>query len=96
MGGLYKKVKKYSLAANTERTILGKKTQEALHPMGESVEAAYDANQTSEKALKDAENKPVIPIADEEEIERVKRRRNARGGGRASTVLSADGQGFGG
>jgi hypothetical protein len=36
----------------------------------------------------------VIPLPDEEELERVRRRR-ARGGGRASTVLTSD-EGLGG
>ena len=39
---------------------------------------------------------PVMPIADEEELARVARRRNSRrGGGRAATVLTDDGDRLG-
>ena len=97
MGALYKTKKKYldklSPMGTTTRAILGKDKYEELnstvHPLGEQAEAAYDAKKAAEKALTEAEDAPVIPMPDEEEIARVKRRRTARrGGGRSSTVLS--------
>lgn len=89
MGRLHKNVRKYSLGQKAGDAILGKKTMDDIHVMGGSAEAAYDANKASEKAIKEAANQPVIPMADEEELERVRRRRNARrSGGRASTVLT--------
>jgi hypothetical protein len=91
MGKLHKKIKKYSPMAQIEQKVLGKDTYDQLHPLGTQAESAYDAKVESEQALKDVEAEPVIPMADEEEIERARRRRSARrGGGRASTVLSDD------
>ncbi len=95
MGKLYKNAKKYSVAANFEKAVVGEETRDALHPLGESTEQAYDAKKAAEKAVKDAENAPIIPVADEEELRRARRRRPS-GGGRASTVLSSYGEGFGG
>ena len=97
MGKLYKFKKRYldklSPSYQSTRALVGKDTMndivETTHPLGEQAEAAYDANKAAEKALKEAEAEPVIPMPDEEEIARVKRRRTARrGGGRSSTVLS--------
>lgn len=96
MGRLHKNVKKYSLGSRAAQSILGKDTYESLHPLGESAEAAYDSKKASEKALKDAAEKPVIPVPDEEALERARRKRNARGGGRASTVMTSGGAGYGG
>jgi c-di-GMP-binding flagellar brake protein YcgR len=96
MGRLHKNVRKYSLGQKAGDAIIGKDNMDAIHVLGSQAEASYDAKKASEKALKDAEHEPVIPLPDEEQIERVRRRRNARrGGGRASTVLS-DSAGYGG
>lgn len=91
MGRLHKNVRKYSLGQKAGDAIIGKKNMDSIHVLGNQVETAYDAKKASEKALKEAEENPeaVIPLPDEEELERVRRRRNARrGGGRASTVLT--------
>jgi hypothetical protein len=89
VASIHKKIKKYSPGAWLERKTLGEKTFNDLHPMGTQAEMAYDAAKASEQALKEAENQPVIPLADEDELARVRRRRAARrGGGRNSTVLS--------
>lgn len=93
MGRLHKNVRKYSLGQKAGDAILGKQTMDDIHVLGSQVEGAYDARKASEKALKEAEEnpEPVVPLPDEEAIDRVKRRRNARrGGGRASTVLTDD------
>lgn len=93
MGRLHKNVRKYSLGQKAGDAILGKDTMDDIHVMGSQVENAYDTKKAAEKALKDAEEnpEPVVPLPDEDEIERVRRRRNARrGGGRASTVLTDD------
>lgn len=91
MGRLHKNVRKYSLGQRAGDAIIGKDNMDSIHVMGSQVENAYDAKKAAEKALKDAEDnpEPVVPLPDEEELDRVKRRRNARNsGGRASTVLS--------
>lgn len=97
MGSLHKKLKKYSPGARLEREInkavLGKKKGEqlfdSLHPMGTSAEKQYDATKAAEQAARDAANAPVLPLPDEEQLKRYWRRRNAaRGGGRASTILT--------
>jgi hypothetical protein len=99
MGSIHKKIRKYSPAALAEQAVLGKETYETLHPMGTAAEAAYDAAKEAEKALEEAEKDPskeVIPMPDEEEIARQRRRKNAsRRGSRALTDLTPD-EGFGG
>lgn len=93
MGRLHKNVRKYSLGQRAGDAILGKETMDSIHVLGNQAETAYDAAKASEKALKEAQEnpEPVIPLPDEEELARVRRRRNARrAGGRASTVLSDD------
>lgn len=96
MGNLHKQVKKYqkySLGAKVAKGAIGEESYNSLHVLGEQAEASYDAKKDAEKALKDAEEnpEPVVPLPDEEALERVRRRRNARrGSGRASTVLSDD------
>lgn len=84
MGKIHKMAKKL----DPSYYVLDKETFNETHPMGTQAEAAYDAAQASEKALKEAENTPTIPLPDEEELARVRRRENARrrGSGRSSTV----------
>lgn len=95
MGKLHKKWRGASLLGN----VLDKKTYQDIHPIGTQAEAAYDLKKDQEKALKELEAEPakdVIPMPDEEELARARRRRNARmRGGRASTSLAQD-EGFGG
>lgn len=90
MGKLHKNVRKYSLGQRAGDALIGKDTMDSIHVLGNSAEKAYDAQKASEKAVKEAENQPVIPMADEEELQRIRRRRGARRGGRASTVLTSD------
>lgn len=94
MGKLHKLGNKYDFAGKALKKAIGKDTYDEIHPLSTQVDTAYEAKLASEQALKDAqdpEKNPVIPIADEEEIERARRRRSARrGGGRASTVLNDD------
>lgn len=92
MPKIHKKLRKISIG----RHIVGDDAFDKAHFLGTSVTNAYDARKEAEAAVKEEENKPVIPMADEETIARVNRRRNARrGGGRASTVLT-DYEGMGG
>ncbi len=87
MGRLHKTTKKYSLG----RRIIGEKTFDQIHPIGSSMEKQYDATKAAEQAATAAANQKAIPLPDEEELERTRRRKNARrGGGRASTVLTED------
>lgn len=90
MGSLYKKLKKYSPGARLEQAIVGKKNFDALHPLGASAEATYDAANAAEKAVKEIEAEPVIALPDEEELSRIRRRRARKSGGRSSTILSDD------
>jgi len=88
MGSLHKKVKK-GLAGSVIRGIVGDKTFDQFHPLGTSMEKQYDATKAAEKAAKDAANQPAIPMPDEEELRRKRRKANAaRSGGRASTILT--------
>ena len=84
MGKLHKSLKKLDPLYYAD-----KKSWDQLHPLGTQAETAYDAAEASKKALKEAKDEPVIPMADEDALERERRRRNARRtGGRAATVLS--------
>jgi hypothetical protein len=95
MGAIHKKAKKLNPLSH----ILDKDTFDALHPMGTQAEAQYDAQKAAEKQLKEMEANPekdVIPLPDEEDIERLRRRKARRGSStRANTVFSTD-EGFGG
>ena len=95
MGGFHKKVKKYSLSQRLTRSVLGDKTYDQAHFLGTSMEKQYDATKAAERAAKAAANEPVIPLPDEEELARIRRRKN-RGGGRAATVLTSDEERLGG
>lgn len=89
MPKLHKKLKKLSPHYQLDR-----ESYDAVHPMGTQAESAYDAKVASEKALKEAEDpekNAVIPLADEDELDRVRRRRAARrSGGRSSTIMTDD------
>jgi hypothetical protein len=93
MGQLMKTLKKTPVG-KLDRSLMKRvsgsdKTWDQLHPLEKGVEDQYDARKATEKAAAEVENAPVIPLPDEEELERVNRRRGAkRGGGRASTVLT--------
>jgi hypothetical protein len=63
-------------------------TFDDTHPLGTEVENQYDARKEAEAAATAEANKPVIPLPDEEELARVRRRRSRRGTGRSSTVLT--------
>lgn len=105
MGEIYKFKKKYLDKLSPHYLAVkkfgGEKFVDATHPLGAQAESAYDQAQQSEADLKQAEEdaatgKGVIPMPDEEEIARTKRRRNARmRGSRDSTALAQD-EGFGG
>ena len=83
MGGLHKSAKK--IIPKEMRTPLDKKIGEENISTHESLSKRMDPS----KAMEDQEQEPVIPLPDEEEIRRSKRRGTAaRGGGRASTVLT--------
>lgn len=88
MGKLYKMGKK-GLGNQLIRKVFGDKTFDKMHPIGRTVEKSYDATKAAERATKAAANEKAIPLPDEEELARIRRRR-ALGGGRASTQLSGE------
>lgn len=96
MGRLHKTIKKHDPSQKLERKILGKKNYDSVHPLGTSAEAAYDATKAAERAATDAANAPVMPIADDEELQRSRKKRLARRNrGRASTILASDAETLG-
>ena len=88
MGRLHKTVKK-GLAGRAIRGIVGEKTFDQAHFLGSSLEKQYDATKAAERQAAAIANEPAIPLPDEEELAR-QRRRTRRSGGRASTVLTDD------
>lgn len=65
-------------------------TRTPVNAAGEAVKPT-PLSRLSQAAVRSPQNSepPVIPLPDEEELERVRRRRNAkRAGGRSSTVLT--------
>lgn len=89
MAKLHKNVSKYSLHARKERKIFGDKTWDQTHFLGTSAVKARDAAKAAENAQKAAENEPIMPLADEEELSRSKKKMlGRRNRGRASTILS--------
>ncbi len=89
MGKLYKMGKK-GLGNQVIRKVIGEKNFDTLHPIGRSFEKSYDATKAAEGAAKAAANEPAIPMADEEELARIRRRRASRRGSRESSVLTED------
>jgi hypothetical protein len=87
MGGLHKTAKK--VIPKEMRSPLDKKIGE------ENIRTHESLNRRMNPQMPKAEDEKVIPLADEEELER-QRRRKSRGGGRASTVLTSDDEGLGG
>lgn len=82
MGGLHKTAKK--ILPKEMRTPLDKKIGEENIRTHESLGRRMDPSKAME-----GQEEPVIPLADEDEIRRNKRRGTAaRSGGRASTVLT--------
>lgn len=100
MSGLHKKAKKIlgkfgvSPGGWATQKILGDKTYDSMHPIGNAMQQQHDAQKAAERQLSEAQNAPAIPLPDEEELARIRRRR-ARGGSRASTNLTDDDR-FGG
>ena len=88
MGKLYKMGKK-GLGNQVIRKVIGEKTFDTLHPIGRTFEKSYDATKAAESAASAAANETAIPLPDEEELARIRRRR-ARRGAREATTLSDD------
>lgn len=90
MAKLYKKTKQ-GVAGTVLRKVAGEKTFDDFHFLGHKAELARDAENAA-----DAEaNKPAIPLPDEDELARIRRRRARRSTGRASTQLTGDSETFG-
>jgi hypothetical protein len=87
MGGLHKTAKK--VIPKEMRSPLDKKIGD------ENIKTHESLNRRMNPQMPNAEDEKVIPLPDEEELER-QRRRKSRGGGRASTVLTSDDEGLGG
>jgi hypothetical protein len=87
MSGFHKTVKK----------ILPKEAVDPINKkvMDENISTHDSLNRRMNPEIPKAEEEKAIPLADEEELERL-RRRKSRGGGRASTVLTSDDEGLGG
>lgn len=87
MTGVHKTIKK--VIPKEMRTPLDKKIGEENIRTHESLSRRMDPM----KAMENEPKEPVIPMADEEEIRRNKRRGTAmRGGGRAATILTGGDQ----
>jgi hypothetical protein len=77
MGGIHKTIRKAT-------------PKEVMSPAGKKLDAAVgDTWDSLNPKMPAADDEPVMPMADEEEIKRNKRRNaSARGGGRASTIFT--------
>ena len=96
MGKLHSNVKKYSLAERSKRAIFGEKNYDQIHPLGTSMVKQRDATKQAERAATAAANEPVMPIADEEELARSRKKvLSRRNRGRASTILANDSETLG-
>lgn len=88
MGKLHSNVKK-GLAGRAIRGIVGDKTFDQAHFLGTAAVKQRDATKAAERATREAENQPVMPLADEEELVRAKKKGlGRRNRGRASTILT--------
>ncbi len=91
MAKLHRQVKKYSVGERVQQAALGDETYNQLHPIGTSMVQQEDAAKAAEAAAATEASKPAIPLPDEEELARIRRRRAARRtGGRDSTILAGD------
>lgn len=77
------------------RKTVGDETYDSLSPLGAQQEQQYEAAKAAEAAAQEEEEKEAIPLPDEEELARIRRRKARRGTGRESTVLSQDSFGAG-
>jgi hypothetical protein len=87
MGNIRKIWKKTDPSQLLIRKAVGDKNYDQLSPYGASMEMQYDAAKAAQKQAEEIEQKDAIPLPDEEELARIRRRR-ARSGGRDSTTLS--------
>lgn len=98
MGKIYKTVRKHKWLspAGLAAEAGGDKLFDTMHPLGTQAEAQYDATKAAEKALADAQDpenpaNKVIPIADEEELAKQRRRaRASRRGSTSSNIYTSD------
>jgi hypothetical protein len=98
MAKLHSNIKKYSAGERAKQAIVGEKNYDSVHFLGTSAVKQRDATKAAEQAAQDAQaeaDKPAIPLPDEEELARLRRRRG-KGGGRAATVLTDDSEKLGG
>lgn len=88
MAKLHRISKKYSIGNRTGQAVFGEKTFDQVHPLGTALVKQDDAAKAAEQAVQEAKDKPAIPLPDEEELARLRRRRARRSTGRESTVLA--------
>lgn len=88
-----KLVTKTDLIQVAHRKIVGEekydKTYDKFHPLGTQAVEAREAKKAAEQELADVQEEKVMPIADDEELTRAKRKALARRQslGRSSTIL---------
>jgi hypothetical protein len=95
MGKLHSNAKK-SFAGRGIRRITGDKLFDQAHFLGTAAVKQRDATKAAERAATDAANEPIMPIADDDELQRSKRKMlSRRNRGRASTILANDAETLG-
>ena len=96
MGKLHQNISKFSLSQQFHKKLVGKKTYDTAHFLGTNAVKQRDAAIAANNAKEAAANEPIMPIADDEELARAKRKSLARRNrGRASTILSSDAETLG-
>lgn len=84
------------LAGRALRGIVGDNAFDQAHFLGTAAVNQRDATKAAERAAKAAADEPIMPLADEEELQRAKKKSLARRNrGRASTILSTDSETLG-
>jgi hypothetical protein len=86
MGKLYKNMQKTPIDKVKKKLLGGQSNYDAVHFIGRSAEKSYDATKDAENAATAAANEPAIPMADEEELARIRRRRARRGARETNTL----------
>ena len=84
-----------SLSQTAIRRVVGQDTYNQFHPIGTALVQQDNAAKAAEQAATDAANQPAIPLPDEEQLARIRRRRAQRYSGRDSTVLTGASDTFG-